>query len=251
MTSPWWEDCCDDPDGIDKYDAFMREKYWVIEQLRKLHLPETPREFFNEDCAYDLLVDDDAEAWKLNYWGADKAAVIDALVRSDIRYPNTGGNYTKVEPLAMQLWYRDPVALHEEKILRQCINFINPDMDDPNPPYIAFNYLLAGDVIGEGKYYTTFYGGHDYSAVPNSTWTGLRIVDDNLENAKKLDAIAPWRHRAMAVFRQDVEKVLAAKISIGPDTDQEIATLLHMDKHHPGEKFVTTGDGSVWLWRKD
>ena len=66
-----------------------------------------------------------------------------------------------------------------------------------------------------------------------------------------MDAIAPWRHRAMVVFKQDVEKVLAAKIRIGKNTDQEIATLLYMDKQHPGEKFDTMYDGSVWLWRKD
>ena len=98
MTNPWWEDCCDDPDGIDEYDAFMREKYWVIEQLRKLHLPETPRELFNENHAYDLLVDDEAEKWKPNYWADDKAAVIDALVRSDIRYPNTGVSTRRCSP---------------------------------------------------------------------------------------------------------------------------------------------------------
>lgn len=251
MTNPWREDCCDDPDGVDGYDVFMREKYWVIEQLRKLHLPETPRELFNENHAYDLLVDDEAEKWKLNYWAGDKAVVIDALVRSGIRYPNTGGLHTKVQPQTMRLCYSDPVALHKGKFLQQRINFINPDMTDPNPPYIAFNYFLVGDVIGEGKYFTVFYGGSSYDVVPGTAWTDLRIVGGDEESDKRLDAIAPWRHRAMVAFKKDVEKVLAAKIRIDSDADAEIATLLHMDKQHPGEKFVTAGDGSVWLWRKD
>jgi len=106
-------------------------------------------------------------------------------------------------------------------------------------------------VIGEGKYFTVFYGGSSYDAVPDTAWTDLRIVGGDEESDKRLDAIASWRHRAMVAFKKDVEKVLAAKIRIDSDADAEIATLLYMDKNHPGEKFVTAGDGSVWLWRKD
>lgn len=232
----------------DHYDAFLGEKYWVIEQLHKKHCPETPKELFNDDYAYHRLVDDEAEKWRLYYWGDDQDEVIEVLKQSDIRYPNNGGGFTKVFPYLMRL-------SHDEKSLVWQIGIINPDAKIPhnNAPYVAFHYLLAGDVIGEGKFITTFHGGYsrEDKGVPDTAWTGLGISDSTEEGDSQLDAIAPWRHRAMTMFKQDVEKVLAAKIRIGKNTDQEIATLLHMDKQHPGEKFVTAGDGSVWLWRKD
>ena len=144
---------------------------------------------------------------------------------------------------------------HGEKSLVWQISFINPDLNIPHNdhPHIAFYYLLVGDVIGEGKYITTFHGGYsrEDEGVPDIAWAGLGIGDGTEEGAVQLDAIAPWRHRAMAAFRQDVEKVLAAKIRIGKNANQEIATLLYMNKNHPGEKFVTASDGSVWMWRQD
>ena len=240
----------------DHYDAFLDEKYWMIEQLRKKHCPETPKELFNDDHAYHRLVDDEAEKWRLYYWGDDQDEVIEAPRQSDIRYPNNGGGYTKVQPGQMFLSRGDDaVSFYGEKSLVRRISFINPDLDVPynDHPYIAFHYLLVGDVIGEGKFITTFHGGysHEDEGVPDTAWTGLGISDGTEEGGSQLDAIAPWRHRAMAVFKQDVEKVLTAKIRIGKNVDQEIATLLYMDKQHPGEKFATMYDGSVWLWRKD
>lgn len=239
----------------DHYDAFLDEKYWVIEQLRKKHCPETPKELFNDGYAYHCLVKDDEEDWRLRYWGDDRDEVIEVLKQSDIRYPNNGGGYTKVQPGQMFLSRGDGVvSFYGEKSLVRRISFINPGLDVPHNdhPYIAFYYLLVGDVIGEGKFITTFHGGysHEDEGVPDTAWTGLGIADGTEERGSQLDAIAPWRHRAMALFQQDVAKVLAAKIRIGKDTDREIATLLYMDKNYPGEKYSTTGDGSVWLWRK-
>lgn len=239
----------------DHYDAFLNEKYWVIEQLRKKHCPETPKELFNDDYAYNCLVKDDEEDWRLRYWGDDRDEVIEVLKQSDIRHPNNGGGYTKVQPGQMFLSRGDGVvSFYGEKSLVRRISFINPDLDVPHNdhPYIAFYYLLVGDVIGEGKFITTFHGGysHEDDGVPDTAWTGLGISDGTEEGVLQLDAIAPWRHRAMTLFQQDIAKVLAAKIRIGKDTDREIATLLYMDKNHPGEKYSTAVDGSVWLWRQ-
>lgn len=239
----------------DHYDAFLDEKYWVIEQLRKTHCPETPKELFNDDYAYNCLVKDDEEDWRLRYWGDDRDEVIEVLKQSDIRYPNNGGGFTKVFPYPMRLAYGDSIiSFYNEKSLVRQIGFINPDLSDKHhgAPCIEFHYLLVGDVIGEGKFITVFRGGYsrEDEGVPDTAWTGLKIVDGTEETDRQLDAIAPWRHRAMAAFQQDIAKVLAAKIRIGKNTDREIATLLYMDKNHPGENFVTAGDGSVWLWRK-
>ena len=239
----------------DHYDAFLGEKYWVIEELRKKHCPETPKELFNDDYAYHRLVDDEAEKWRLYYWGDDRDAVIEVLKQSDIRYPNNGGGFTKVQLGQMFLSRGDGViSFYGEKSLVRRIGFINPDLKVPynDYPYIAFHYRLVGDVIGEGKFITTFHGGYSYEdeGIPDTAWTGLGITGGTEESDSQLDAIAPWRHRAMVMFKQDIAKVLAAKIRIGENTDQEIATLLYMDKNHPGEKSSTTGDGSVWLWRK-
>lgn len=240
----------------DHYDAFLDEKYWVIEQLRQKHCPETPKELFNNDHAYHRLVDDEAEQWRLYYWGDDQDEVIEVLKQSDIRYPNNGGGFTKVQPGQMFLSRGDDVvSFYGEKSLVRRISFINPDLDVPHNdyPYIAFHYLLVGDVIGEGKYVTTFHGGYsrEDDGVPDTAWTGLWIVDGTEETDRQLDAIAPWRHRAMTAFKQDIAKVLDAKIRIGNNTNQEINTLLHTGKQHPGEEFVTMDDGSVWMWRKN
>ena len=252
MTGTYLDACeCEE----DHYDAFLDEKYWVIEQLRKKHCPETSKELFNDDYAYHRLVDDEAEKWRLYYWGDDRDEVIEVLKQSDIRYPNNGGGFTKVQPGQMLLSRGDDVvSFYGEKSLVRRISFINPDLNVPHDdhPHIAFHYLLVGDVIGEGKFITTFHGGYsrEDDGVPDTAWTNMGISDGTEEGEQQLDAIAPWRHRAMAAFQQDVAKVLAAKIRIGKNADQEIATLLYMDKNHPGEKYSTMDDGSVWLWRK-